>query len=550
MEVDSVGFLFFKEKILKFEKFPLSKWVLDGIRDMGYVDASPIQQMCIEPLLQGFDLIGQAQTGTGKTAAFGIPMVEMVDVFMGVQALILVPTRELSIQVANELKKIGKYKKDLKILSVHGGSDMRKQLKELKSGVNIVVGTPGRIMDHLRRKTLKLNELRITVLDEADEMFDMGFRDDMKTILDYTDKNRQTCFFSATMGKEIQEFSKLYQKNPVDIRIEKKELTVSKISQFYLETNSKMKTEILTRLIDIYMPKLAMVFCNTKRMVDDLVHELVSYGYKADGLHGDLQQNQRDIVMRKFRNSTIDILIATDVAARGIDVGNVDMVVNYELPQDEEYYVHRIGRTARAGREGLSFSFVTSKDINKLEQIVKYTHATMEKMPLPTIYDLRENSIENIQRKIDSEISDIRQNSQYYEILKNMEKSGKNIHDIAASLIKIVNELQGKNNHKEIEGVDFGKEFKLFRKSDRKIVKNRMFLNKGKKDKLDVNSIIAFLRKEAKINAKFIGDIVIKDNFSFVEVDEPYLDIAIKKTNGKKLKNKKVTVELSQKNNF
>lgn len=448
-----------KGETLKFEEFSLSKEILKGIKEMGFEEASPIQAGSIEPLIAGKDVIGQAQTGTGKTAAFGIPMLEMINKNNFVQGLVLVPTRELAIQVSNELVKLSRYKKGIHILPIYGGADMRRQLKALKTGVHIVVGTPGRIMDHLRRKSLDISELKMAVLDEADEMFAMGFRDDMKTIMDKTTENRQTCFFSATMGKDILNFSKLYQKNPEIIKIKHKEVTVSNIQQYYLEMTSQMKTEILSRIIDIHKPTLAIVFCNTKRMVDTLVSDLVARGYGADALHGDLKQNQRDTVMKKFRNSTIDILVATDVAARGIDVGDVDIVVNYDLPQDEEYYVHRIGRTARAGRKGKSFTFVSGRDAYKLQAIIKYTKAKMEYMDLPRIEDMRQIDYKRLKNLVITELEKKENLKKYNSIVNSLLQEEYGPVEIAAVMMKLFDENLNLKTHEKLEEVDYGQKY-------------------------------------------------------------------------------------------
>ena len=531
---------------------------------MGFEEASPIQAGSIEPLLNGKDVIGQAQTGTGKTAAFGIPMLEMVRPVDEVQGIILVPTRELSIQVSDELSKLGRYKRGINILPIYGGADMRRQLKALKRGVQIVVGTPGRVMDHLRRKSLNLENLKIAVLDEADEMFAMGFRDDMKTIMDQTNEDRQTCFFSATMGKEIMSFSKMYQKNPEIIRIEHKELTVENIKQYYLEMTGQMKTEITSRLIDIYNPELTIIFCNTKRMVDTLVADLTARGYSADGLHGDLKQNQRDQVMKKFRQSTIDILVATDVAARGIDVGNVDVVINYDLPQDEEYYVHRIGRTARAGRNGLAFTFVVGRDAYKLQDIIRYTKAEMEYMDLPTIDDMVETNRNRLRDTLVDQMEKKEDISKYSAIVDGLLNEEYGLVEIASAALMLLDENQNFRNHQQLSDVDFGERYVLNlvkgigsgkgKASGRSGGKSRrggkasgprLFINKGRRDGLDVQSLIGFVSKGANIPRNAIGDIVIKDNFSFVQVPEKELSHAIKKLNGKKINRKVVNVELS-----
>ena len=323
--------------IVKFEDLPISDEIKRSVAELGFEEPSPIQAQSIPVILTGKDVIGQAQTGTGKTAAFSIPVLEMVDPNKKcVQAVVLCPTRELAIQVSSEMRKLGKYKSGIKTLPVYGGQPIDRQIKSLKSGVQVVIGTPGRVIDHINRRTLKMDEVKMLVLDEADEMLDMGFSEDIELILEQTPAERQTTFFSATMSKEILELTKKYQDDPELIKIVRKELTVPNIKQYYIETRRANKLEVLCRLIDVYNPKLSVVFCNTKRGSDELVSELQARGYFADALHGDLKQTQRDIVMDKFRQGTIDILVATDVAARGIDVDDVEMVFNYDLPQDEE----------------------------------------------------------------------------------------------------------------------------------------------------------------------------------------------------------------------
>ena len=544
---------------MNFEKFALSEEILKGIKEMGFEEPSPIQADCIGPLLEGRDVIGQAQTGTGKTAAFGIPMLELVDTTPEVQGLILVPTRELAIQVSDELSKLGKYKEGIRVLPVYGGTDMRRQLKSLKKGVQIIVGTPGRTMDHLRRK-LKLDQLKMVVLDEADEMFAMGFRDDMKTILDQTNEDKNTCFFSATMGKDIQNFSKLYQKDVISIKIKHKEVTVENIEQYYLEMNNSMKTEILSRLIDIHNPELTIVFANTKRMVDRLVSDLIARGYSADALHGDLKQNQRDQVMKKFRQGDIDILVATDVAARGIDVGNVDVVVNYDLPQDEEYYVHRIGRTARAGKKGKSFTFVSGKDGIKLQQIITYTKAKMEYMKLPTIDDMKENNENFLEKLILEELDKNPNLDRYTPIINRLLREEIGPVEIASVMMKLYDDNRLSREHQKLNQVDYGEKFEFNssqgKKSSKrsnnsrnrskkrnKSKKSRIFINKGRRDGVNKKVICGAITSETDLSASKIGKIDIANSFSFAEIPEQNISKVIRKLDGKKIKNKVVRVE-------
>ena len=345
-----------------FEELELDPRVLRAVKEMGFEETTPIQAQSIPAVMSGRDVIGQAQTGTGKTASFGIPLLHKVDPGRKkTQAVILCPTRELAIQVSNELHNLAKYLHGVRILPIYGGQDISRQIRSLKGGVQIIVGTPGRVMDHLRRKTIRCDEVDTIVLDEADEMLNMGFREDIETVLGYLPEEHQTVLFSATMPKEILDITKRYQKDAVTIKVVKKELTVQNIEQYYFDIRRKDKLDVLTRLLDVYDPKLSLIFCNTKHMVDELANELQNRGYFAEGLHGDMKQQQRDRVMKNFRSGKTEILVATDVAARGIDVDDVEVVFNYDLPQDDEYYVHRIGRTGRAGKTGKAFSFVKGR---------------------------------------------------------------------------------------------------------------------------------------------------------------------------------------------
>ena len=372
-----------------FEDLHLSKEMYQAIADMGFEEPTTIQNRSIPYLLDGKDVIGQAQTGTGKTAAFGIATLERVDPKnKKLQAVILCPTRELAIQVSEELKNLSKYKKGIRILPVYGGQPIGRQIKALRVGVQIIIGTPGRVMDHLNRRTLKVGGVKIVILDEADEMLDMGFRDDIETIVRKIPEKRQTILFSATMPKAILNLTRRYQSNPQLIKLVHREMTVPDVEQFYVEVKQQAKTEVMSRLIDLYNLKLSLVFCNTKRRVDKLVESLKARGYLTEGLHGDMQQNQRDRVMSEFRGGGIDIVVATDVAARGIDVGATDAVFNYDIPTDDEYYVHRIGRTARAGKAGRAFTFVTGKEMYRIRQIQRFTKTKIIAQKVPSVSDV------------------------------------------------------------------------------------------------------------------------------------------------------------------
>lgn len=530
----------------RFEEINLSSEIQKGIAAMGFEEMSPIQSQAIPIIMEGKDIIGQAQTGTGKTAAFGIPILEMVqEEEKNVQVLILCPTRELSIQVAEEIGNIGKYKKGIKVIPVYGGQPIDRQIRSLKRGIQIVVGTPGRVIDHIRRKTLKIDNVKMMVLDEADEMFDMGFRDDIGLVMDGLPEDRQTVFFSATMPQEIIRFASRYQRQPEIIKVAHKELTMPKIEQYYFELKEHMKTEILSRLIDIYNPKLTIVFCNTKRKVDTLVSELQGRGYFVDGLHGDLKQNQRDAVMNKFRNGSIDILVATDVAARGLDVDDIDLVINYDIPQDEEYYVHRIGRTARAGRDGVAFSFVVGRDRNKLKSIQKYANTTIKRKDIPTLKDMDKLYEVSALDKIKEEINkgDL---EKYNKVVDLLIEEGFTSFDIAAALLKFYIGDNKASKHQELDMVDYGNKEKSKSKSKSKSGKmKRLYINIGKKKGASARHILAAISQETGVRNDFIGDIDVYDKFTFVEVREDYASTIVDALDGKRIKRSKVKVEIA-----
>lgn len=371
-----------KEKQLGLEGLMDSR-IERAIREMGFVTLSPIQEQAIPVLLEGKDIIGQAQTGTGKTAAFGIPLLQKIDPdCKKLQALIMCPTRELAIQAAEELRKLAKYMHGIKILPIYGGQDIGRQISALK-GVQIIVGTPGRIMDHMNRHTIRLDDISMVVLDEADEMLNMGFLEDMETILGQIPCEHQTALFSATMPKPILEITGRFQKDAAFLKVAAQELTIPLVSQKYYRVKSQDKDAACVRLLEFYQPALCLIFCNTKKKVDELTEYLKQHDYQAEGLHGDMVQTQRDAAMGRFRNGSSAILIATDVAARGIDVENVEAVINYDIPQDIEYYVHRIGRTGRAGKTGDSFTLVGGWEVSRIKEIERVCHTTIEEMRLP-----------------------------------------------------------------------------------------------------------------------------------------------------------------------
>src|SRR5258706_4079762 len=374
-----------------FSELGLSAELLKAIDKLGFEQASPVQSEAIPVLLAGRDVVGQSHTGSGKTAAFGLPAIEKVDTQLrAVQVLILCPTRELAVQVSEEVHKLTIFKRGIHALPIYGGQSYERQFAGLKAGVQIIIGTPGRVMDHLRRGTMRLEQVRMVILDEADVMLDMGFRDDIEVILKSVPAERQIVFFSATLPRAIQELIKSYARNPQNVRIEQKSVTVPTVEQHFYEVDRRFKIELLTRLIDIHDLKLGIIFCNTKRMVDELVDHLNAQGYSADRLHGDMSQGMRDRVMNKFRRSNLEFLVATDVAARGIDVENVEVVFNYDLPYDVEDYVHRIGRTGRAGRSGRAISFVAGRELFQINHIEHYTKTRIHRAKAPTPAEVEE----------------------------------------------------------------------------------------------------------------------------------------------------------------
>ena len=509
---------------MKFEELNIDERILRAIEDMGFEETSPIQTQAIPAVCEGIDVVGQAQTGTGKTAAYTIPMLMKIDPqIKKPQAIVLCPTRELAVQVAEEIRKLAKYMSDIKVLPVYGGQEIVRQIKSLKTGVQIIVGTPGRVMDHMRRKTVKFDNINMVILDEADEMLDMGFREDMETILTETPQDRQTVMFSATMPKAIMDIARNFQKDARVIKVVRKELTVSNIEQFYYEVRPKNKTEVLCRLIDIYNPRLSVVFCNTKRQVDELISELKGRGYFADGIHGDMKQQQRDRVMDDFRSGNVDILIATDVAARGIDVDDVDMVFNYDIPQDEEYYVHRIGRTGRAGRSGMALSFISGKEVYKLKDIERYCKTKILAKPVPSLDDVKNTKLDNMFDKIKQTIEEGGLTDMVNLVEEHVNQEEYTSMDMAAALLKM---LIGDTLDRVDEVEDF--HFDMDRDDSRMV---RLFINIGKKDKIKPSNILGAIAGESGMPGKLVGAIDMMDNYTFVDVPAIHAEKVLKAMN-------------------
>jgi len=523
---------------VRFEEMGLSEEIQKAVRYMGFEEASPIQAKAIPAMISGIDLIGQAQTGTGKTAAFGIPILEKVDPKLKkLQAIVLCPTRELAIQVADEIRNLSRYMHGIKVLPIYGGQDIAKQIRSLKSGTQIVIGTPGRVMDHMRRKTMKLDFVHTVVLDEADEMLNMGFREDIEFVLSGVPEERQTVLFSATMPKPIMEITKKFQNNAKVIKVTKKELTVPNIEQYYYDVKPKKKEEVLSRLLDIYSPRLSVVFCNTKKQVDLLVNALLGRGYFAAGLHGDMKQEQRDRVMQGFRTGKTEILVATDVAARGIDVDEVEAVFNYDLPQDDEYYVHRIGRTGRAGREGRAFSFVSGKEVYKLKEIQRYCKTKIYAQKVPSLNDVAntkmENILDDVERVIEQEDLDMMINA----IEERVNNSEFTAMDMAAAFLKICCGMTEDNKTTEENDWEFGD---TGAGEDGMV---RLFINIGKKQRVRPGDILGAIAGESGMDGKLIGTIDMYDKYTFVEVPREYAREVLNAMKNVKIKGKTVAVE-------
>jgi len=599
------------ENTIKFSDLGISEEILRAVEEMGYTQPSPIQAQAIPFVLEGRDVIGQAQTGTGKTAAFAIPIIDLVDPdFNKPQAIILCPTRELAVQVEGEIQKLAKYHKKISSVAIYGGESIDKQIRTLRKGVQIVVGTPGRVQDHINRGTLRLEDAGIIVLDEADEMLDMGFRDDIEAILQEMPEERQTVFFSATMAKPIMDLTRKYQSDPEIIKVAKNELTVSKIEQVYYEVKPSLKMELMVRLMNINNYALSVVFCNTKRMTDEVTEALGTRGIIAEALHGDLSQAQRDKVMGKFRKGLCTVLVATDVAARGIDVDNVEAVFNYDIPLDEEYYVHRIGRTGRAGKSGTAITFITGRrEFMKLRDLERYTKATITRMTPPSVSELVDLKKAQLVKDVYRVLSKEEDNQIFESTIAQMLSEGLTPEQISLGLLKMVmgdavKELKDQDfgietsyaDRRREGGRDGGRESRFgdrregrsdrFGRGERReggdrferggrgdrfergsrfgdrreggrdfsprvertrdANMTRLFINLGKKDRIRPNDIVGAIAGEAGVPGKSIGGIDIFDNFSFVDVPQKDADHVIRIMKNNTIKGKTVNMEISK----
>ncbi|MFR7907432.1 MAG: DEAD/DEAH box helicase [Oscillospiraceae bacterium] len=528
---------------MQFKELGLSKELLSAVKSMGFDEMTEIQEKSIPVIMKGLDIIGRSNTGTGKTAAFGIPVIEKIlqNDSDFIQTLILCPTRELAQQACEEIKKFSKYKNWVKPLAIFGGVSIDKQIYQLKRGVNIIIGTPGRIIDHINRHTLKLQNLKTIVLDEADEMLQMGFREDIENILQYIPKERQTILFSATMPPEILAITHKYQNNPILIKTNTKSKTVESIEQYYYIVPMGKKFDALDLLLIKNQPKSSMIFCNTKKMVDELTNILVSKGYKAAGIHGDMKQLQRTSVMNSFKSGKTSILVATDVAARGIDVNGIDAVFNFDLPQDNEYYIHRIGRTGRAGKSGTAYTLVCNrKQVSDLNMIAKNTKSVIKESELPNKSELVDIEIENYEKFI-SHLADKKIYKESYDLINSLLEKGWTYENISVYLLNYLfgAKLQNIPDVKVIK-------YNNFYLPDNKNINKRtakVNINLGKNQKINPNYILGALVDATGISGKSFGKINIHDNFTTVDVPINKIDYIVNSMKNSKINGNRVIVK-------
>jgi ATP-dependent RNA helicase DeaD len=576
-----------------FSELGLSPELLKAVAKVGYEEASPIQSEAIPVLLDGKDVFGQSQTGSGKTAAFALPAIELVDpTIRATQALILCPTRELAMQVAEEVSKLAFFKRGVRELPIYGGQSYERQFQGLQRGAHIVIGTPGRVMDHIDRGTLKLDQIKMVILDEADRMLDMGFIDDIKSVLSKMPPERQTVMFSATLPAPIVHLVKSFTRNPVNIRIQDAPLTVPNIEQVYYELDRRAKVEVLCRLIDLEDIKFGLIFCATKMMVDELTEHLTARGYSADKLHGDMSQAMRERVMAKFRKRGLEFLVATDVAARGVDVDDIEVVFNYDLPQDSEDYVHRIGRTGRAGRSGKAITFVAGREIWKLQNIMRATKTKIQRARIPSADEVeqkRTNAFYDLLR----ETLDGGDYKRHDELIDDLLDHGHTPTDIASALIHLaggdkmhscapepipfraerperserrfepapreVHGAYGKKKHFDeapIGGPDLRERIGKKRpKRDTEDVTSktshepgmvRLSMNTGRDHDITPGDVVGVIAGLAKIPKESIGAIRLQAKITYVDVAQEHAPHVLEKLNGIKFKGRNLFMSLAE----
>jgi len=542
---------------ITFEELGLSEATLLAIKELGYEEPTPIQARTIRKMLDGIDIIAQAQTGTGKTAAFALPIIERLDGELRTpQALILTPTRELAVQVAEAFHAYGKHCR-VSILPIYGGQPIDRQLRALDRGVQVIVGTPGRLLDHIQRGTLKLDRIRVVVLDEADEMLDMGFIEDIEAILSQTPLERQTALFSATMPSPIADLARRYMRDPERITIQAEQMTVPLIRQIYYEVGGRDKFEVLTRVLDFERPTSAIIFCRTKSEVDSLGERLIARAYPAETLHGDLSQVQRDRVMGRFRSGQVELLVATDVAARGLDIEHVSHVINYDIPLDPEIYVHRIGRTGRAGRAGSAVTLVTPRERRLLRTIERATSAPIQRVRLPTIADVVARRRESFKETLRETIA--QGGLEPYTILAEQLGEEYSPTDLAAAAFKLLlgePPVETEDRLAEQEPVVYDEDRSRNGAADRRGADRRdfgpdrgmtrLFIDVGRDDGVRPQDIVGAIANEAGIPGRSIGAIELYDRFSFVEVPSTFSEKVLRALKRTTVRGRKIAPSIAR----
>ncbi len=532
---------------MSFQDYNLSKQTMKGILSMGFSEPTPIQSQAIPPCLEGHDMIAQSQTGTGKTAAFAIPMLENIDTESNkLQALVLCPTRELAVQVSEAISELAIGYKSLKVIPVYGGENISIQLRNLKKGAQIVVGTPGRTKDHFDRGSLKADELKILTLDEADEMLKMGFKDELEAILSFLPEERQTMLFSATIPHTVSSLAKKYTKEPKKIRIARENSTNKDIEQSYYLIKRRHKVDALLRLIDYQNPKQALIFCNTKRGVDILSEAFQKKDVVSDKIHGDILQAQRLDTIKRFNDGHLNLLIATDVAARGLDIDGVDAVYNFDVPTHPENYVHRIGRTGRAGRQGIASTIASREDVKFLTEIMHYTKEKINEAKLPTLRDVNKARIDRyIVDTVKAKAEFTSTHAQY--IIDSLEQEGLSAHQIAASVIDMTLSLE--------TGSDYDLSFKTNVPTSRRNQKSSssygksnpkrsdsLRINLGHSDNISVRDLLYLISSKANVRKHDIGNIRLREFASFLDMNESTANKIISALNGKSYNGKNMTL--------
>jgi ATP-dependent RNA helicase DeaD len=522
-----------------------NKDINKALEEMGFEDFTEIQAKAIPLLNDGVDIIGHSQTGTGKTAAFTLPILSSIDVNNeAVQAVVLCPTRELAVQVQSEMLKIGKYMNGLRILSVYGGEPISRQIKKLKKRPQIIVATPGRLIDHINRKLIRLGSIKYLVLDEADEMLKMGFIEDIETILSETPSTRQTTLFSATMPKPIIKLSKKYMTDPQLVSVVDEEQSNKDITQYYYQVHDKNKIEAVGRLLHIYQPKLTLIFCNTKRKVDEVTQEFISRGYNADKIHGDLQQTSRLDVLNKFHSGVLDIMVATDVAARGLDIKNVEAVINFEVPEKAEFYVHRIGRTGRIGKKGFSFTLVSKKELPRFRRILDFTKSNIKKRNIPSVEKVskvkEEKDLEQLITYITSET-----HSEYYDMAYKL------LVDYEPEVIvaALLNKIDDKDATSKVQG-DINEEFSSKGRRERSRAPRkdmvRFHVNLGSKVGLTPKKLAGLVQEKTNLRNNDIDDITIRPRFAYFSVKKKHKERVMKDMSKYRFNGKNGSIQIAK----